>query len=45
MEDNLDNALKVEVLAEMLNLDRQNQPEMVETPGQDAGSRPAGTHP
>ena len=31
MEDNLDKALKVEVLAEMLNLDRQKSAEMVET--------------
>ncbi len=31
MDDNLDNTLKVEILAEMLNLDRQKSAELVET--------------
>lgn len=31
MDDNLDNSLKVEILAEMLNLDRQKSAELVET--------------
>ena len=31
MEDELDNSLKVEVLAEMLNMDRQKSAELVET--------------